>query len=172
MMSLKIKSKKGVSLMISYVLLIALAIIMAGVVYTSLKLIANVKPVAACEESTSVLITKYSCGAGIFNVTFQNNGRFSVNGIVISVGDSKDRTPITPIQALMRENKGYEKGYYIFNSSLSPGNIQIAQLEPLSVSFLRLEKIRVQPFIIDKNNNTIICETAVITQNLDNCVVR
>ena len=158
--------------MLSYVILIAFAILMGGVVYASLKLVANVKPVANCEEGTAVFIANYQCTPTSLNFSIQNNGRFSVGGVVFSVGDSRERTPIMPIQSVLAENRKYEKGFYNFNNTLAPGESVIATLEPLSVTYTQLQRIRVQPFIVDKDRNVIICENAVIMQNLDNCVIR
>ena len=65
---MKINNKKAVSLMISYVLLVTIAIIMSIIVFTYLKTIANVEPVIDCKEGTSIVVEDYSCDAGSFDV--------------------------------------------------------------------------------------------------------
>src|SRR3989338_1226326 len=91
--------KRGVSLMLSYVLLISIAIIMAITVYASLKLIANVKPVASCEPGTSIIIESYSCTSTPTSKTFvlnlNNNGLFSVSGVIVAYSVDDTQIPVT-----------------------------------------------------------------------------
>src|SRR3989344_4300274 len=69
MINKKMRGRKGVSEMLSYVLLISLGLFMAVALYSSLKLIANVKPVASCDEGTSLSIIEYQCSADSFLLT-------------------------------------------------------------------------------------------------------
>ena len=65
------KEKKAVSLMISYVILITIAIAMAITVFAWLKLVANVEPLPSCGDGTSIIINDYVCGGGILNLTIK-----------------------------------------------------------------------------------------------------
>ena len=66
--------------MISYVILIAIAITMSITIFVWLRTIANIEPVKSCGEGTSIIINNYQCNIGKFNLTIKNNGRFNVNG--------------------------------------------------------------------------------------------
>ena len=111
-------NRRGVSLMISYVLLISIAIVMSIAIYGWLKLVANVEPVVDCESGTSVTIQDVTCDVAnkqmIINV--KNNGLFSFHGFIINVGDSQDQVPIKAIIPIPPF-----PGRYTFSSPLKPG---------------------------------------------------
>ena len=163
--------------MLSYILLISLGIFMAMSIYSGLKLIANVKPVQSCDEGTFMTIVDYQCQTGSFNITVKNNGRFSIDGILVSVGDSAVRAPVTPISAKNASNEGIDPGMYVFaNASgrfaLDPDQSTVSVFQPLSVNSIKtVARIRVQPFIFSENNDVVVCSDAVIVQNLDSCVI-
>ncbi|MEN9625913.1 MAG: hypothetical protein RL557_241 [archaeon] len=155
--------------MLSYVLLVSLGIMMAVAIYSSLKLIANVEPVASCEEGTYLTIASYECFNGQFKITLKNNGRFSLNGFLISASDTAARTPVTPVKALKKEDEGLEAGSYLFKTPLAPGGSLVTEYEAISVPFNEIKRIRLQPFII-VNNNMVVCPDAVIDQEI-NCTL-
>ena len=79
----KIKNnKRGISVMIGYVLLITFAIIMSIIVYNWLQSYVP-KDEVECEEGVSIVIEDYSCEGGTLNITLRNNGRFSIAGFTI-----------------------------------------------------------------------------------------
>lgn len=151
--------------MVSYVLLISIAIIMAISIFSWLKLVANVKPIEGCEEGTSVLINSLSCTNETLILNLKNNGRFSVDGFVATVGDSKDKFPITPLAPIGSGGKvSNVKGYYIYPKKLKPGQIKEALFSKDSIDF-DIKSMRIQPFIIS-NNDRIVCEDAVIREDV------
>ena len=161
------KRKKGISEMLSYVLLVSLGIFMAIALYASLKLIANVEPVASCEEGTYLTIMSYECFNQQFTITLKNNGRFSVNGFFISGSDKAERAPVTPIKALKKEDEGLEQGSYMFKTPFAPGASLVTAYEVSSIPFSEIKRIRIQPFIISENQ-VVVCQDAVINQDI-NC---
>jgi FlaG/FlaF family flagellin (archaellin) len=82
------KNKKGLSIVIGYVLLIAVSVVMSIIVYQWLKTYVP-KDVIKCDEGTSVFIrdVHYDCVNSILNITIKNNGRFSVDGYFIHVSN-------------------------------------------------------------------------------------
>ncbi len=85
-------NRKGVSLMIGYVILIAIAIALSAAVFFYLKLyLPSEKP--KCYENIDLIIEKAMCtplsggGAQIF-VNFTNRGLFSLNAAYIKFGES------------------------------------------------------------------------------------
>jgi hypothetical protein len=171
------KEKKAVSLMISYVILITIAIAMAITVFAWLKLVANVEPLPSCGDGTSIIINDYVCGGGILNLTIKNNGRFSVDGFTIQVGDNPQRQPITHILPWNNTELSVE-GYFRFDSPLKPGETRSALFsdskkggDPLG--FSDIVNLKIQPYTFYESKEVkktkILCQQAVLKQNLGSC---
>ncbi len=182
-----LKNKKAVSLMLSYVILITIAITMAIAVFAWLKIMANVEPVASCEEETSIILDEYSCDSEMFILQIKNNGRFSVDGFILSVGDSVERTPtnhLIPFNTREVTGEGYLRFFSGNDASpLGPGQSREARftnhekkpdgtIEEVDFDYIR--NLRIQPFIIDdKSEKKVLCDN-VIRQTIenDNCRIR
>ena len=76
--------KKGISIMIGYILLISLAVVMSVVVYRWLKTYVPADTLE-CADGVSMIITSYTydCPAKTLSITLKNNGRFSIGGFFI-----------------------------------------------------------------------------------------
>jgi hypothetical protein len=77
-------NKKGLSVVIGYVLLITMAVVMAGVVYVWMKSYVP-KDSLECPDGTSLNVPSYfyNCTSKVLNITLKNNGRFDVAGYLI-----------------------------------------------------------------------------------------
>ncbi len=77
-------NKRGLSIVIGYILLVAVSIVMSIIVYQYLKTYVP-KDTVKCDEGTSAFIkdTSYNCTSRTLNVTLKNNGKFSINGYFI-----------------------------------------------------------------------------------------
>jgi hypothetical protein len=175
---LKKERKKAVSMMVSYVILITIAIGMAITIYTWLRLVANVEPLPECGEGTSIIINDYVCEKDILRLSIKNNGRFTVDGFIIHVGDNPKREPMTRI--LPKDKRDYSaEGYYLFNPPLGPGEIREASFKSMSkenvpLPFTDIVNIKIQPYIFYESDGKIkktkiLCEKSVIKQDLNNC---
>lgn len=82
--SLFLKNRRGLSIVIGYVLLIAVSITISILVYQFLKTYVP-KEALACPDDTSVFIKEYNydCQNGILTLTLQNNGKFGIAGYFI-----------------------------------------------------------------------------------------
>jgi hypothetical protein len=82
-------NKLGISLMIGYVLLVGVAIVMGGVMYTWMKSYIPQEDIA-CPEGVSLIINNYfyDCINKTLNLTLENNGRFDIAGYYIKVTDN------------------------------------------------------------------------------------
>ena len=85
------KQKKGVSLIVSYVLLIVIIMSLAGFVYAYLKLFVPAKT-QECSSDVSLAIERAKCTLGAnppsaseLNITLRNNGLFSIQAIFIRI---------------------------------------------------------------------------------------
>lgn len=85
-MLLKINRKKGLSVIVGYVLLIVITIVMASIVYQWIKTYLP-KEQIDCPEDVSISISKIDCqkdASNIFlDIGLRNNGRFDINGYFI-----------------------------------------------------------------------------------------
>lgn len=80
--NLGMKNKKGISELISYVLLITLALAMAGGVYAYLRFYAeNPLPEEQC-DGISIAIENYVCEDDEMTITIKNTGRFTCSAKV------------------------------------------------------------------------------------------
>lgn len=89
-------TKKGVSIMVGYVLLVTLAIVMGGVMYAWMKSYVPQEELA-CPDGVSVIITgtSYNCTTNMLNLSVVNNGRFAVAGFYLKVRDDPDQSLAT-----------------------------------------------------------------------------
>ena len=188
---MKINNKKAVSLMISYVLLVTIAIIMSIIVFAYLKTIANVEPVIDCKEGTSITIEDYSCDVdkGEISLIIKNNGRFNVDGFIATFGDDERREP----SAKLKIAKGQEKTLVHYESkntkiAIDPPRFDINPEDPernplspgeiIEVRFTNSEKfetiynLKVQPYIIDEETELrIACGGKINKQDVENCQI-
>ena len=78
------QNKRGLSLVIGYVLLIAISVVMSVIVYQWLKTYTPTESLE-CDDGTSLFISSinYDCVKNLLEITVKNNGKFSVNGYFI-----------------------------------------------------------------------------------------
>lgn len=172
------RSKKGVSEMISYVILITIAIGLAIAVFTWLRYSAGIVEDPDCKDGTSLVINDYSClkdfsdlnDPGI-QLTIKNNGYFNISGFVVSVSNDSNKDTGYNIY----DNYGTKNlmaGYYFFTPQLNPGDEQSITFSyniSSSESLNKFESIVIQPFIVNENKKRIFCMNAVIKQKLEDC---
>ena len=97
--------KKGVSVMVGYVLLIVFVIIIGGIIYQWLKTYVPAQAIN-CPEGVSLFIkeTTFNSTDSRLIVTLRNNGRFSLAGYFIHVTNSSDQElPIIDLSGYLNE---------------------------------------------------------------------
>jgi hypothetical protein len=174
------KDIRGVSLMLSYVLIIAIALGTSIGVYNWIKTISNADPSVDCKEDTSILLSDYTCDSAGITLKIRNSGRFNVSGFVFLASNDSGKEPV--IGLILKDSSGQpvatRPGIYYFSEPLKPNS------EPsLPIKFSndfkkgtgstgtisKIEKIQLQPFILIKKK-MLVCKNAVIKQRIDNCV--
>lgn len=95
------KTKKGLSLIIGYILLVSISIAMSIIVYQWIR---NYVPTdeIKCPEGTSLFIKSinYDCANSILNITIKNNGRFDIDGFYIRATNiSNQQMPTTDLSS-------------------------------------------------------------------------
>src|SRR3989344_4763310 len=163
-----LEDKKGVSEMVSYVLLIVIAMSIAGGVYSWLKFYVNVdKSAIQCNEDVALFIEDYNCqGLGnerYINITVKNQGNFNIEGFFIRATNSSDskRLPTDKLDAVGTYDPMINKnGLYFFQETgLGPTESKVLQFNYTKIK--TIARIQVQPFKIDraKNNSLVLCQT-------------
>jgi len=174
------KQKNAQSLMLSYVILISIVIAISIGVFAWLKSAANIDPIINCDEGTSIILTNVNCSSLGIELELKNNGRFSVGGFILTVSNDSELTNPTYLVPLSRNNEGLDTGSYLFEHKLEPGNKDIARYSfyekkfrndsKIRVDFNEIKTIQIQPFIFD-STKIVLCQDALIKQNIQNCNV-
>ena len=160
-----VKDKRGLSVIIGYVLLIVISIVMSVIVYQWLKTYVP-KDIATCPDGTSMFIkvVNYNCTTGVLTVTVANTGRFGIDGYFIRASNKSDEELATidissnlitasPEERLVKIS-GSEIRFSNYENSLSPedtGNINSNAFNVLSYG--RIYKIEVIPARIQEADN-------------------
>jgi hypothetical protein len=89
-------NKRGVSVIVGYVLLITFGLILSVIVYNYLKTYVPADSVS-CPEGVSLLLKSYSYSqsSGQLNLTFENNGKFDLNGYTLHATTNPNQTIAT-----------------------------------------------------------------------------
>jgi len=165
----KIKEKKAVSLMVSYVLLVVIAVSLGLAVYAWLKLyVPTDKP--ECPEGVSVIIKDISCSGGVATVIFQNKGTFDVEGVIIKTS-SESEGEITympepnPSNLYPTDKPGY---FYFGFGGLTAGggekNINFPYTSEHSI-----ERIQIQSFVQEQKELALCGHNIIVRDVGDIC---
>ena len=107
---MRIKNKKGISIMVGYVLLVTAAIVMGAIAYQWIRTYVPSEGLT-CPEDVSIFIKQYECGGDEFNITLKNNGKFSIAGYFIHVtNDSEQEIATEDISQYISKEKGGRGG--------------------------------------------------------------
>ncbi|MEK6934022.1 MAG: archaellin/type IV pilin N-terminal domain-containing protein [Nanoarchaeota archaeon] len=185
------KNKKAVSEIVSYTLLIVIAVVASSLVYYFLQL-QTPKDKTECKEGISMGIdyVKLNCPVNAdrtLDLTLLNNGRYKINAAYIRIGEegksvkywindpAKDDAgePITNDQT--RDNKFYlSSSDSTLNSGLMPNKISlfVTHVIPKSNSKVPIPInneyiLEIEPAIISENTGKLAaCENAIITRKI------
>ncbi len=166
------KNKKAVSEVVSYVLLIIIAVSLSALVFTFLKSqISTDKP--QCPDDVSLIIKEYKCDTATnkINITFQNKGNFNIDGSYISYSNSSEGAPKYKLNISGKNNDISSSGFLYFGISV-PTSLRSGesfQQEFDYSDYNLIEKVQLIPFINDVKEGLLICEKRVLIQNINNC---
>ncbi|MEK6856254.1 MAG: hypothetical protein AABX66_03800 [Nanoarchaeota archaeon] len=163
--------KRAVSEMISYVILIVIALALSVMVFTYLKIdIPKEKP--QCSESIALSIRDASCAVDSSNsqmnlsILLENKGFFTIDAVYVRMG-LKGKKILVPLNGPNKE----ELSFYI-SSGASPGllpQIKYPWFNTIPSSDLTPAKgnytVEVQPAVYSKNELTI-CDSAIVKQDI------
>ncbi|MEK6918813.1 MAG: archaellin/type IV pilin N-terminal domain-containing protein [Nanoarchaeota archaeon] len=166
-------NKKGLSEVVGYVLLIAIAISLSIVVYSFMKSYVPKESTSDCPSGTSMIIADYKCDTTkkVLNLTLQNKGLFDIDGFIIriSVVDDGENIPSKELSY----NNGTEnvKTSVMYFDTLSDLTLHPSQkfnrLYNYS-EYANINKIQIIPLKLYKGEN-LLCGGAQIMQNMEGC---
>lgn len=114
----RLGNKKGISEILSYVLLIVIGISISVLVYNYIRgQIPQGNDGTECDEATSLVVLDYTCDpiTKIINLTLENHGRFSISGFTAKLGNSTT----TLATCKPRDSRNNEGTFFI--GTLNPG---------------------------------------------------
>ena len=158
---MKIKNKKAVSEMVSYVLLIVIAVGLSVLVFAFLRLYVPKFQVPECPDGISLTIQEYSCSASTdsLQLKIHNRGLCNVTSVFV-----RFHPPGKEIQTYIDKSDEY----FNFEPPFAPGATTGQLLFPLTQtpSITEQSTIEVQPAVYNKKNELALCDKAVITQKI------
>jgi hypothetical protein len=172
----KAKSKKAVSVIIGYVLLITFAVVLGVIVYKWMKTYVPQEDVN-CPDGTSLYIESYhyDCTAKVLTLTIKNNGKFDVGGYFIRATDSPqeelaviDLTQMNMNPGSKLNPLGIKFGDYVSKNSLAPNDVE-EHLYNVSSMIRGIYKIEIVPVRWETQNRKMVllsCKDAGIVQDI------
>ncbi len=148
-----LKSKRGVSEVVAYVLLISISFALAGMVFTWLKFYVTPHEEIKCDEGVSLIIREYNynCSTKNLTLTLQNRGLFNFEGYIIRVNNRSSS----------------DIGVYTLNKTGKPlltGETQVISINSSLVDSTPqgsiegdLKFVEVQPFQNKQGNYSVYC---------------
>ncbi|MCW8966365.1 MAG: DUF4215 domain-containing protein [Candidatus Pacearchaeota archaeon] len=169
-------NKKGISIMIGYILLITGAVVMSAIVYNWMKTYVPTESVD-CPDGVSMFVSDSSCVRFGDNyqlrLDIRNNGRFSIGGFFIR-GTSNESAELATVDLSNTIVNGRaSRNAVVFsppnteiNNFLDPNN-EIQRLFNLTEPVYLLELVPIRFQVIDNKQQLVSCSRAVVNEILD-----
>ncbi len=153
-------NKKAVSLIVSYVLLIVIAVSISALVYTYLKSYISPEGVE-CPADTSLVIETADCNRPNNEITIQlsNRGLFNISGVYLRFAEEG-----RDVRAQL--NPGFENEYFI--QPLAPGKstpIKRYSIDEFLKTGIDNYLLEVQPATF-QDGHLVPCKNLIITQKI------
>lgn len=161
-------SKKTQSEMISYVLLIIIALVISTGVYAWIRWIAPSQHDAqTCSEDVALVINSYSCNNQIIFLTVENKGFFTIDGFFARATNDSNKIPtymlltMDPWADLVNV-----QGRYDFKEKFMPGQINVTRFSYQPIGSIK--KVQLQPFVTADKGQLLICKN-IAEINVEGC---
>jgi len=160
-------NKKAVSELIGVVLMITMALVMAGLVYGWLKFYVS-KPIPEdlCPDGISLIVSEYQCLAeSRINITFQNQGRFDIDQVLIKINNETGKPAIYPLFEMRMQDDGTLAEIPLIYIPFSPNVLSSGDRQTKTFSYEKYSKIvtmEIEPTKgTDKYGRPILCQKAI-----------
>lgn len=143
-------SRRGLSVVVGYVLLIVITISLSVLIYSWLRFYVQPDNIKECSDKINIVIKNYECVSGAggnITVTLQNKGLLKVDGYVLRANNRTDA----------------EFGIYDLNMTgapILPGGEQTNSYSFSDVNLTSITLVEVQPFIRDGGKISCMSSTA------------
>ncbi len=160
----KNKDKRGVSILVSYVLLITLALALAAGTYYFLRTYAEKPlPEEGCPEGTNVVIENYSCEDNMLDITLKNRGLHSITGVYIKIANESESELLYDFwEITSRYDPTCIKSNNCTPCELYPGG----ECSETDIPYNIIKKIVIIPYKAE-GSYTSLCDNAVISLNVE-----
>lgn len=162
------KNKKGVSVIVGYVLLIVIAMSLSILVYAWLKSYV-LAPEEPCPEGVSLIISNFSCDNNlekIIYITFENHGKFTIDGFIARASENLDSLATCKLKR-NAEDGGGEGTFFFFNDAglvrLKPGE-KITQKLNYAGCVSPGNQLKILEIIPLRTGEETICEHALVRE--------
>ena len=158
------RDKKGVSEIISYTILIVIALSMAAAVYSYLKIYVP-KDKLECKEDITLIAQDINCSISSqeLTLTISNKGLFRAEGAYVRLGNASQR-----IRSQINEDNIYFINPYTRATGINPGASYSGIYSFAEKGIIVGENIlEIQPFVLE-GSRIVICEKALLSQPI-NC---
>ena len=173
------KNKKGLSIIIGYILIMTVSVVMSIIVYQWIKTYAP-RDTLQCPDGVSLFVKDFTCEKleGVLNknltLVLINNGKFSIDGYFIRVSTDSNLDNLATIDlseffygSAVQVDEGivrFENGLSISDNFFAPGKSTSNKFDITSISGT-IKKIELIPSRIETINNfkrTAICDGASV----------
>jgi len=170
------KNRRGVSIVVGYVLLVAFVIIMGSIVY---QWIGSFVPreIMDCPEEVSIFVKDVDCESRNLSLTLQNNGRFNIDGYFIRATNEPNQTLATMDLSEFFDEDAGDKGKLIENkivfgllqeeNSFKPNSEPVTHVFNLDSLIYSIEVIPIRYQLENNKKRFVSCGNSKIRENVE-----
>lgn len=156
----KLNKKKGISELISYVLLVGLAVSLSVAIYMWLSFYIHQSDIQLCPEGISMVVVNYNCSAKMLDLEVKNKGLFNIDGFILRINNRTKGNPIFKILI------------YNYTSETAPPLQPSQGYTHTRIDYKNenmIYELEIQPYRIFENSTLVLCDRAIIKQRVENC---
>jgi len=160
---IKKDNKKALSEIVSYVLLIVIAMALAAGVFAWVKFYIPQEK-EKCSEDVSLSISEYSCSNGVLTITLANRGYFNVDGFFVKASNESGKIPATMLSSTDNQMlQLYGPGKYDFNADPAMSRPLKSGEATKELSFIyapigTVKVLQIQPYVkANKTKGNLLC---------------
>lgn len=177
-------NKKGISEMVSYVLLIVIAVGLSILVFAYIMVFVKPSAVPECKIDVNLVLQSYTCNNGQLVLTLVNKGLFNIDAAYVRLG-APDRNILPQINSPNDYSASGINFRFAQKQKLAPGegytndglpdttNPAWTNGPPYTPAIIATPgqyKLEIEPAVFNEKGELALCKDAVITELID-CTV-
>lgn len=145
--------------MVSYVLLIIIAVGLSVAVYSFLKVYIPKYEAPECNKEVQISIAAYTCDNNLVSIELTNRGLFNLEAVYVRIAEEgrKVKKTISP------------SPHYL-TPVLAPGETSLLPHFPFTIDSSGFYDLEIEPAILNEEGNLALCPEYTITKTI-NCSV-